>query len=275
MINYLNKYLKYKTKYLQKAGNLFENLYNDLIQYCIDFNKKGAQVFNIFGEGQNDIIHIKGGSSIKFHLIENKIDSKNITSDIDALLILGEDSNKEDILNNILNDLKKKFDKYQWTLKFSNGLYNICLNDFCIFDITVFQNDMEYDESNMFAYAVNKLGYDNVDKYIEHIRSLDPDNPNNLKEMTFTSLQFEYYSTLKGIINQNYYLSSIETWKNQLEEFQQLLPNVKNLNDYNVLSNIITKLKRQVSNEYILKLNDKLRRYQKKLELIKKILKIQ
>jgi len=82
------KYLKYKNKYLklknQIGGNLFEILFSRIIEYCIEYNKTAVEMKDLVG--YDYFVHIKGGASIKYHLMKRELPihlHQEITSDID------------------------------------------------------------------------------------------------------------------------------------------------------------------------------------------------
>jgi len=99
-MNYLQKYFKYKKKYLYLkkiiGGNLFNDLYDKLIHIFKDINKKQIQQL------KKNILHIKGGSSIKYHLKKKDIridELETLTNDIDVYIILDDNQlNKENFL---------------------------------------------------------------------------------------------------------------------------------------------------------------------------------
>lgn len=261
MSDYYKKYLKYKYKYkiLQLGGYNFETLYKDLMNFCINYNKSRYLINEIFDE--KIILHIKGGASIKYYMNKKNIDSTNITSDIDILILSdNNDIDKENTVSELYNELSENFKQYNWNYKIFNGLYNICIDNYCIFDIT-FINTLENTEDSMFLYAVKSLGYNNIHEYADYILSLSQEN---LEKVTFTSLKFEYYSTTKGIINQIEYLNSIDEWKNNLEQFKlKLKLNYYRLTstDRSFVEDRIKVLTWQTSNEYINILKNKLNRY--------------
>lgn len=94
--NYIKKYMKYRGKYHNLynkiGGNLFEDLFTEFINYCLYYNSLGKELIDTFGYGFNNFVHIKGGSSIKYFINKHNVSSPNITSDLDILLIPGEDN---------------------------------------------------------------------------------------------------------------------------------------------------------------------------------------
>jgi hypothetical protein len=298
-MNFKNKYLKYKKKYLNikklLGGNIFNKIYDKLIKTFRDINKINDPIF-----GFKDIIHIKGGSSIKYHLQKNMIapdDLNELTNDIDILVILDDsksenlelfNKNKKDFVIFILETIKKNIPEYNWIYKESNQLYNICIeNDIieCFIDITFynpFDEDIDIDDdTSLFQYALRKNTYINMKNYIDKIKtnaSIDSEfdiTDDNIDTFMFTSPQFEYYSCIKGIELMGKYLNyASQKWNLEKEELKKILLENISLDDESI-NNIKKQLKRleyQISEEYTNKLKDKLKRYNKKLELIKLIL---
>jgi len=298
-MNFKNKYLKYKKKYLNikklLGGNIFNKIYDKLIKTFRDINKINDPIF-----GFKDIIHIKGGSSIKYHLQKNMIapdDLNELTNDIDILVILDDsksenlelfNKNKKDFVIFILETIKKNIPEYNWIYKESNQLYNICIeNDIieCFIDITFynpFDEDIDIDDdTSLFQYALRKNTYINMKNYIDKIKtnaSIDSEfdiTDDNIDTFMFTSPQFEYYSCIKGIELMGKYLNyASQKWNLEKEELKKILLENISLDDESI-NNIKKQIKRleyQISEEYTNKLKDKLKRYNKKLELIKLIL---
>ena len=185
---YYNKYLKYKKKYLNLkkilGGNIFNKIYDKLIKIFRDINKINDPLF-----GFRDIIHIKGGASIKYHLQKYMIAPDaltRLTNDIDILVILDDyklenlelfNENKKNFVIFILETIKKNIPEYNWNYKESNQLYNICIeNDDieCFIDITFynpFDEDIDIDDdTSLFQYALRTNNYINMKSYIDTIR---------------------------------------------------------------------------------------------------------
>ena len=187
-MDYTNKYLKYKKKYLNLkkilGGNIFNKIYDKLIKIFRDINKINDPLF-----GFRDIIHIKGGASIKYHLQKYMIAPDaltRLTNDIDILVILDDyklenlelfNENKKNFVIFILETIKKNIPEYNWNYKESNQLYNICIeNDDieCFIDITFynpFDEDIDIDDdTSLFQYALRTNNYINMKSYIDTIR---------------------------------------------------------------------------------------------------------
>jgi len=298
-MDFKNKYLKYKKKYLNikklLGGNIFNKIYDKLIKTFRDINKINDPIF-----GFKDIIHIKGGSSIKYHLQKNMIapdDLNELTNDIDILVILDDsksenlelfNKNKKDFVIFILETIKKNIPEYNWIYKESNQLYNICIeNDIieCFIDITFynpFDEDIDIDDdTSLFQYALRQNTYINMKNYIDKIKtnaSIDSEfdiTDDNIDTFMFTSPQFEYYSCIKGIELMGKYLNyASQKWNLEKEELKKILLENISLDDESI-NNIKKQIKRleyQISEEYTNKLKDKLKRYIKKLELLRLIL---
>lgn len=244
-------------KYLKKGGFTFEEMYGPLVQFCIDYNNRE----DLFGE--NSFIHIKGGASIKHHLNNRFINTIGITSDIDILLIPNEE---EDSFKKFYLAFQEKFSSStpNITYKEVNGLYNICIDEICIFDITIYHHGMDEDEdeeTSMFLYAVRSLGFGTIDSYVDELL-----RQSNIEIRTFTTIPFEYYSTKKGIENNEKYLSLIEKWRSNKLQYESINPRTPNIN------RIIARLNYQTTPGYIAKLQDKYLRYTQKFQILHNIL---
>jgi hypothetical protein len=243
----------------KKGGFTFEEMYVPLIQFCIDYNNRDA--IELFGE--SSILHIKGGASIKYHLTKAGINTNGITSDIDILLIPNEED-YQSALNNFYEAIQRKFSDYNFSITNNNGLYNICINNFCIFDITIYNqymNQSEDHETSMFLYALKKMGFDSITDYVNKLLQ-----QTNIEIKTFTSIQFEYFSTLKGLENTSKYLGSIDKWRNNKIRYESINPKTNNI------TRIIARLNYQTSPVYIAKLQDKYNRYLYKRQMLESIL---
>ena len=246
--------------YSKKGGNPFEIVYYDFIQFCINYNNDDNRM-TLFGE--TSFVHIKGGSSIKYHLTKYGMDVSGITADIDILLIPNGET-EEDALLNFFNALQKAFPQYHFQLEHNNGLYNIFVNGLSIFDITIYHQNMNAKndpDTSMFIYALHKLGIQTTDDYVNLLLTSE-----NVEFRTFTSVHFEYFSTEKGIENTLKYLRSIEEWSRMRNNLKYQGSNNKET------KNLIARLNYQTSAEYVHKLEDKYNRYLHKLELLEQIL---
>jgi hypothetical protein len=221
----------------------FEIFFNFFINICFEFNKKH---FYFLG---NNIAHIKGGSSVKYHLMKKSIDNANITNDIDILLII------DDSIQDFFNFIKIQNSELgiYWKLKNENGLYVLYFNKNPVVDITLYKTNDSF-KYTIFNNVVKELGlgYNNVHEYVNALI-----NKENLEEITFTSKQFEILNSKKGL---DKYLNFINFG---IPKRKQLLNNNLLLN-----SDIVQRYKYEISEEYINKINNKIRRYKMKIELL-------
>jgi hypothetical protein len=220
----------------------FEIFFNFFINICFEFNKKHYPFL------ENNIAHIKGGSSVKYHLMQKGVDPTNITNDIDILLI--SDNTIKDFFNFIKNQ-NPELASY-WELKNENGLYILCFNKNCVVDITVYKSSDTF-EYTIFNDVVKKLGYNNIHGYVDNlIRNKD------LKIITFTSKKFEILSNEEGL----------KKYSNFIE---YIIPKRKEFLNNNPLANsdIVKRYKYEISEEYINKINNKIKRYKMKINLLK------
>jgi hypothetical protein len=277
---YKSKYIKYKNKYLklkeQYGGNLFEQLFPYLINYIIEFNKTdGGSLFS-----PNRFLHVKGGASIKYHIMKNQvpIDTTNITSDIDLFLVCDEEEVNQHI-ESFLSGLKTHFSQYNWTHKIDGALLTILVNGIDIIDLTVFSSSYsEPDpETSMFSYALANTGFANIEDYFDKLNLIDHQDMLQSYELverkTFTSLLFEKFACMKGIENQRHYLESKPNWEKLARYYlakasDESLPMTERERYYNTYQRYLY----QLSPEYISKLENKLLRYQQKLEVINQML---
>jgi hypothetical protein len=130
----------------------------------------------------------------------------------------------------------------------------------------------------MFFYALNNLGYPNYETYFSQLSAIPLNNIISdyhlLEIKTFTSLNFEKFACQKGIENQNNYLNSSQSWRQQAEYYYNMSQDQqKSSIDRQNYYNMFKRLENQLRPEYIQKINDKLIRYQQKLALIKHLLK--
>jgi hypothetical protein len=266
------KYLKYKNKYLklknQIGGNLFEILFSDIIKYCIEYNETAIEMKEMIG--YNYFVHIKGGASIKYHLMKRELPiHQGITSDIDMYFVSKADKVDDDVRVFLLG-LQTKFSDYAWSPSINNGLITISVNGVNIIDITIYTDTyIESDpENSMFSYALNKMGFENHHSYFNMLNQSEL-----VEQKTFTSLEFEKFATMKGIQIQQYYLDDVPNWGIMadifLKESQNPLYTVEQKYEKHKL---YEKYMNQLSHEYLQKIHNKKFRYEQKLEIINKIL---
>ena len=273
-MNIEQKYLKYKNKYLklknQSGGTLFEILFYSIIKYCIEYNENAVDMKELLG--YNFFVHIKGGASIKYHLMKQELPihlHQGITSDIDMYFVSRPDKVDEDI-RLFLFQLQNKFRDYDWSPSVNNGLITISVNGVNIIDITIYTDTyVEPDpENSMFSYALNKMGFVNHRTYFDML------NQSNLVEQkTFTSLQFEKFATIKGIQIQQNYLDDVSDWERIADIFlKESMNPAYTIERKHEKYKIYEQYMYQLSEEYLHKIQNKKLRYEQKLELINKIL---
>jgi hypothetical protein len=275
-MNHQNKYLKYKNKYQklkqQIGGNLIETLFVPIITCFLEFNKKQTMIRELFGDDR--FIHVKGGSSIKYHMMKKGLDSTGVTNDIDIFLYSARE-NKDDDLRELLVDLQTKIPGYTWRIEPRGELYVVFINEIQIIDITVY-NELYIEpdeESSMFLYAIKNIGLETHEQYFEALKEISWENivskNESLETKSFTSLQFEKFSCIKGIEIYTDYVGREPVWRERLQELRTRLLTPGISEEIKVrIHNEIAKYERYVSAEYIAKLNDKLTRYQKKIQVI-------
>jgi len=261
--------IEYKNSTLN-INLLYETVFSLIINYCKKFNK--------INKKENLIIHVKGGSSIKYHLIKRGIDTNLITNDFDLLLIKPNYMLDNYALNYFLNglqqDLSSYIIKYEGLLDGINNFFKISLDDTFIIDLTIYQNNSFNDSvTNMFSYAAKKTGSSNTHDYVSRLVEYYNTNTENLNDevierITFTSLPFEYYSSIKGFELQTEYIIKYETgvWTRQLRKYQ--------LKNNPIYDDTIASLQRQITPEYLSNLKDKKNRYSQKVSIINSIIDI-
>jgi predicted Zn-dependent protease with MMP-like domain len=313
------KYIKYKKKYIKLKniikGGMFENLFKNLFKNLFDnliIKLKEIIIDNHEYFGDNTIFHIKGGSSIYYHLKKNISNDilEDLTNDIDILIIMedynkinGElndelkskfENKKLEIINQIIQKLNTNLDKFDnfncnWYYKTSNNLHNICINinefnfDKCIFDITFYNPYDDYadydDDTSIFQYAMKKIGFSTLQEYINmlttKINTFNDVNildENSIDSIMFTTIEFEKFACEKGIELMKQYIDNIVyKWPNDIIIYKKLLiDNLSEENNYQI-NKIIKRLEYQISDIYRNKLQEKLKRYEKKYSLLQSI----
>jgi|688.fasta_scaffold455669_2 hypothetical protein len=279
----MNYYYKYKKKYflaknklMQTGGNLFDTLFENLVKSLIVYNTE--QLKDSMFSDETTFVHIKGGASIKYQLMRENIDSQNITNDIDLFLVVGRYDNSLDELNRLIKFLEENISNYSWTVNNNGKLYTLSVNGIQMVDITIYDSsyvDMNLG-SSMFYYAITQLGYDSYDDYFDELYKIDyyeyDNNPQLLYKKTFTSLNLEKYSCIKGITVYNDYLSRVQKWNEHLTHLLKLKKEYDERNasetDKQLLDKDIAIYTKYTSDEYINRLKDKVSRYQRKIRLI-------
>jgi hypothetical protein len=216
-ITFINKYLKLSTL----TNTNFDYLFDSLIEYCIKFNS------DKFGQNYSStkcFIYIKGGASIKYKMNRYGLHSDGITSDIDIIIVPFE--NNPDIriklIEEFTNGLRKKLPDFTWTFKIGNTITTLYLNETKIFDIGFYDNVnpwfKDYQLTDIFQGVVKKLNqFKSVDEYFVHLKKIfesDFNNYETLEKVTFTSLEFDYYSLIFLIeLYTNKYVNEIKKLK--------------------------------------------------------------
>lgn len=275
--NYKYKYKKYfkKNQQLlnQLGGNMFDIIFVDLINYCLEYNFKRDSTEELFG--QHRFVHIKGGSSIRYHLMKHmqpKSTYENITNDLD-LFFISEDDSPDHTLNDFIGGLRNLFTDYNITHRETNGLIVVSFNGINIIDITIVTDayNNQNPESSMFAYACEQIGL-TENAYFNELDNIAPDvlsDYNMLEQKTFTSIEFEIHATTKGIEIYQKYVDSIPKWK---ARYKELLHKSNNLTlpieERRAALRLAIEQKHQISDTYINNLNLKLFKYTNKLRLL-------
>lgn len=254
--------------------NLFESIYVDIINYCLEYNSKITEFSFLFGPER--FVHIKGGSSIKYHLMRATAPPEyhtNITSDLDIFLVCDDDE-KDIHIEEFIKGLIELFDHHTITHTIENGLVKIAFNGVNIVDLTTFTELYEEldPESSMFFYACETLGKTEK-QYFRELESIKTEDYSSLEKKTFTSVEFEYYSSQKGLSIYMGYLDKIPSWQSNYLAYLERASNMSLSEGERRQARMFAgRYHYQLSEEYIGKLQKKVTRYQKKLELLKMLL---
>lgn len=275
---YYKKYLIYKKKYIklkkQKGGDLFELLFMDLINYCIEFNSIETEFGQLFGE--NRYVHIKGGSSIKYHMWKNNISNGDITSDLDLFLVTSQEEMEFNV-QNFYEGLKAILPGRNIQMNNSNGLITFSIDGITMIDMTIYVEPFEDPdpETSMFYTALIKMGYKNYKEYFDSFYSTE-DMKTKLEVQTFTSLEFEMYACEKGLEIQNGYLSNSVNWVSYAQTFKARAANT-NLSpaEREQSKRMYERYLYQSQPAYIEKIINKRDRYYYKLTKIREMLGLQ
>ncbi len=262
---------------LQKEQQInFEEIYPAIIEFIISYNQKQKEFMSepydeLFDEV--NYAHIKGGASIKYHLNKLGINTDGITNDIDILFLIDDPKEGEDRVNSFYQDLKFRFPDINWNIINLNGLYTIQINGVNLIDITIYDPNFDInDETSMFGYALKRLGFNNIQDYFKTIAQ-----SNDIQVISFTSIQFELFSTEKAIQVVQGHINKIPSWNNALEFFIQQKAQLEqeippNQNQIIEVDKIIAGYRKQLQPEYIEKLKNKLQRYQQKFTVLNSLL---
>lgn len=213
------------------------------MEFCLKFNR------NKFGKNYSSskfFIHIRGGASIKYKFNRYGLFDKNITNDIDLIIIPFE--NNPDIRIKLLEKfnvaLKKEFPKYMWRYTIENLKIKFYINDIKIFDIVFYDNInpwyKNYEQTEIHTTVIRKLNnFILLDEYFNSLKKLfelELDNQETLEKVTFTSLEYEYQA-LKLLID----ISN----KKYIENVKQLkYNNASEIEIYNIKAKIKNKIYR-------------------------------
>lgn len=290
-MNYKYKYQKYKQKYIslfqQQKFILFENIFDKLILFCFNYNKildNDDDYDELFST--NRYVHIKGGSSIKYHLKKNSNPNHyNITSDLDLFLICypGDETK---YINDFFIRLKDYLTDFTLSIKTLYNLHIISINGYDMIDISIYNTNYSRldDDTSMFYYALQQLGIKSYSDYFEYIEENNKynllENEINLENRTLTTLEFEKYACIKGIENQLEYINQFDNWNIKKNYYQKKLQNMtKNIfsgryteKDILTTDKLYKQFYKQTRPEYKNNIIYKYKNYQKKICLIKSIL---
>ena len=200
----------------------FNEMFDSIIDYCVEFNKHSKLGF----------IHIFGGASIKYYINKNKINNNYLTSDIDGSIICfyNDDDNKLKLINSFVNGLKITFPCYIWKyeirnnhlLDYSNHLelipifIKIYVNNYKLFELTIYnlnQNKM----NNSFSSAVKQIYNINMDDYYTYLLQNHNNDNEIILKLTVSNLILEKQSLI-NIINTYAHLLTYKNY-NILEKY--------------------------------------------------------
>ncbi len=257
--NYI-KYINNNLKLSKQAKINFDDLFDQLMSYCLEYNK---EKFGLNYSSTKCFIHVKGGACIKYNMIKLGLDSKETTDDIDLIMVPFENNPniRIKLIEEFIDGLKKKFNKYMWTFEADNKLTQIYLNDMKIFDIVFYDSiDPWYNHfvgGYIFPTVIKNLGSgekQDTEEYFNKLKKLfesDYTNIKTLEEVTFTSLKYNKQALL--LIKEN--VKDIYT---------------KQINELKKLSGNHEKEIREIE----LTLVNRINRYNQKLEYVNKMLSI-
>lgn len=201
--NYI-KYINNNLKLSNKEDINFDLIFDALMEFCMKFNKYK------FGKNYSSskcFIHIRGGASIKFKFNRYGLFDKNITNDIDIVMIPFENNPNVRIklIENFAIALRKEFPKYVWIYKINKKLTNFYLNNIKIFDVVFYDNVKPWfnDFNNSLDKKILSKNYNSIDDYFNNLKKMfesNLDNQETLEKVTFTSLEYDYQS-LKLLID--------------------------------------------------------------------------
>jgi len=125
--------------------------------------------------------------------------NNNITDDIDIILVPFENNPEIRIklVEEFMDELKKKFNNFSCSYEFDNKLFQIYMNYVKIFDIVFYDNVRPFYQDfncNIWSNIIKKLKFNSVDEYFIQLKNKfksDLNNFNTLENVTFTSLEFD------------------------------------------------------------------------------------
>jgi hypothetical protein len=261
------------------STSYFESIYVDIVNYCMVYNTKVNYTESLFTESR--FVHIKGGSSIKYHLMRAQVPPEyhtHITSDLDIFLVCDNEYVDENI-SDFITGLQEIAHPHVVTSKSENGLTKIAINGIDVIDLTAFTESYEEmdPDGSMFYYACERLGK-TENEYFEELKQIDNTltdrNHELLEKKTFTSVEFEYYATEKGLSIYAQHLENVPMWRQNYEIYYRRSLDVS-LPDYeraNALR-IAERYQYQSSEVFVAKLRNKFTRYQNKLMLLEQLLR--
>lgn len=259
--------------------SFFESIYVDLVNYCMVYNTKVNEAETLFGDDR--FVHIKGGSSIKYHLMKAQAPAEyhtHITSDLDIYLVC-DDEYVDANIHDFITGLQEIAKPHVVTATSENGLTTIAINGLNVIDLTTFTESYEEmdPDNSMFYYACEKMGK-TEDKYFEEFRQIDNKltggNQELLEKKTFTSIEFEYHATQKGLVIYKQHLENVTQWERNYEVYYRRSFDMS-LSEYerSEALRIAERYRYQSSEPFVTKLRNKFTRYQNKLMLLENLLK--
>jgi hypothetical protein len=259
---------KYRIRRLQPSG-LFDRMYDEIVDKIKRFNAESVDNTN---KQNSYFAHIKGGASIVHHMKINNMDATNLTDDFDILLVpygdnMSDDANVQIMLNDFVSYLVRNFHQYSLDGKYDNGLMQVKVDGEHLLDISCYTYVQNFDETTMTNFAAKYICYDDFNDYIRELKekivgNLKEDlfgnmavDENTLERMTFSSVNFELMSTIKGLKNVKKYITELKIKREQVNSYDKK----------KVPPRFLERLQYEVSPEYEQKLMDKYERYKIKL----------
>jgi hypothetical protein len=151
----------------------FDNLFDKLIDFCLEYNySKSGKNYS----SSKCFIHVKGGASIKYKMKKSGLPNNNITDDIDIILVPFENNPEIRIklVEEFMDELKKKFNNFSCSYEFDNKLFQIYMNYVKIFDIVFYDNVRPFYQDfncNIWSNIIKKLKFNSVDEYFIQLKN--------------------------------------------------------------------------------------------------------